>query len=113
MDATDHRGVMIYGPVANAMEKLKANRGEPNLSVWMALHEVSHTFQQSEDALRDEGVLTGDTELQLIRNYAESFEKASENNRVYSHDPRIMIIMQRALAGYQRDDAEAVGRNIG
>jgi len=45
MDATDHRGVMIYGLVANAMEKLKANHGDLNLSVWMALHEVFHTFQ--------------------------------------------------------------------
>ena len=58
-------------------------------------------------------MLTGERELQLIRNYAEVFEKASENNRDYSHDPRTMIIMQRALARYMKDDAEAVGRKIG
>jgi|LauGreDrversion4_2_1035121.scaffolds.fasta_scaffold498956_2 hypothetical protein len=44
MDSTDHRGIMIYGPVENAMKKLAVNEGNLDIRVWMALHEVSHVF---------------------------------------------------------------------
>ena len=67
----------------------------------------------SGETLLSEGVLSSKDELQIIRRYADTFDDAVENNRVYSQDPRINILMKRALTSYQRDDSEEIGRVLG
>jgi hypothetical protein len=110
----DHRGAMIYGPIKNMMKRLSSyTPSSPiDLPIWMALHEVSHVFQQGEPYLLQMGVISSESDLTTIRNYSEVFEHAPENAQKYSEDPRIANILHMALTAFNEGDARQVGRDI-
>ena len=58
------------------MKQFDSNASKLDLKTWLALHEVSHIFQEGGDMFLHLGVISSPDTLEQIRAYTEVFEHA-------------------------------------